>query len=483
MKKISFVLAASVAALMGSGNALAQNANALTTTPDVIVYAAGSSAQKTNLDNAIKAVCQTGTFEKYTNALGGDHFITYYCLSQNIGSGVQDGTKIMVRYSGYTTVIGNTSFAPGTSAGGSILGANPVINQSKIQFMAVSPATAALCNTTTAGVCDDSKTGLVDVFVPQLGLTDLHPKWFVLQNAPVEAGATQAPGLTKLKITPGIVTPFNTPVSLNLRDALQASQIKSGALAAGCATTPELGSCTPSLTASQLADIWTGAVTSWDKVDANLQAKPVTLVRREIGSGTQASLMVAVPSKMYGDLSKAYPCTTGAQPTVLNGKNVILGAATGDIETALVNANQNGDYAIGLVSAPRNGAGADAAAVKNYRIIKIDGKAPTMTDIASGAYKFVTQGTFQRLSVGAGTASEVAVLDAIVTNMLTPSVIAIGNASATSKLNVGDSGYMAVTDGASCTAATCATNPVTNVRFAKNAADYPNNCAAPTSSW
>jgi len=481
MKKISFVLAANVAALLGSGSALAAQ-DALSKVPQYIVYLSGSSAQKLNLDNAIlNGVCQTGTYEKYTNALGGDRYITYYCLSQDI-SGISNGTPIMVRYSGYTTVIGATTFAPGTSAGGSILGANPVINGSKIQFMAVSPSTAALCD--AKNVCDDSKPGLVDVFVPQLGLTDLHPKWFVLQNAPVEAGATQATGLSKMKITSGIVTPFNTPVSLNLRDALQDSQIKSGALAATCSSTRELGVCTPSLTASQLADIWTGAVTSWDKVDPNLQAKPITLARREIGSGTQASLMVAVPSKLYSDMSKAYPCTTGAQPTALYGKNISTSGTTGEVETALVNANLNGDYAIGLVSAPRNGTGADAAQTKNYRIIKIDGKSPTLTEIASGGYKFVTQGTFQRQQTGAGTAAEVAIMDAIVQKMVDPSIIAKGNASAGYKLNFGDSGYMAVTDGASCnTTNTCATNPVTNVRFAKNAADFPNNCVAPTSSW
>ena len=490
MRKSNFALAAAVAVALASGQAVATN-NGLTNNPDVTVYLSGSSAQSSNIANAVKSLCQTGTLETYQPKSSNGNQKTYYCLSSGLNP-IADGTKIMVRATYYTTVVGKTIFPAGQSASGSVIGAGPVARKNELQFLAVSPAIAGntsagapICQDVTAAgstnytfTCDDTVSGVLAPYVPQLGITDLAPQWFVLENAPAEAGTISSSEIAKLTVTPGTIQIFNTPVTQVLRDALQDIQFPGQ-----CTANRELASCTPNLTSDQLAKVFTGAATTWDQVVPGLQNKPVKIVRREIGSGTQATLNIAVPSKMYTDLTKAYPCTAGAQPPILNSANVSVAGTGGLMQSGLTSANTAGDWAIGILAPSANGAGPDASGTSPYRFVKIDGGAPTMNDTAAGKYKFFSQGTLQRLTTGAGSPSEVVLIDKIVAKATDPAIIASGNTSGAYKQSFGNWGYMLPSATTNCSGTSCDTNPVTTQRFAKAAESAPNNCVAPTANW
>jgi len=483
MRKLNLALAASVAFALASGQANATN-NGLTNTADVIVYVSGSSAQDSNLGNAITELCQPGTRELYQSKSNSGNQKTYYCLSSGV-SGLTDGTKVQFRYSTYTTILGTTVFPTGQSASGSVIGGAPVARKNNIQFLAVSPSIAASCVDATASGstnytynCDDSVAGVLAPYPPQLGVTDLDPRWFVLENAPAEAGAMSSTDRDKLKIIPGTIQIFNTPVTLGLRNALQDIQFPGQ-----CAANRELASCTPNFTAAQIAKVFDGSAATWDLVVPGLNNKPVKVVRREIGSGTEASLNIAVPSKMYSDLTKAYPCTTGAQPTILNSANVTVTGGSGTMKTALTSADAAGDWAMGILAPNANGAGPDASGTAPYRFVKIDGGAPTMNDTAAGKYRFFSQGTFQRLSTGAGTAAEVSLIEALVAKATDPAVIAKGNNSINNKQSFGNWGYMFPSASINCSGSSCDSTPLTTQRFAPTVAEAPRNCVAPTASW
>jgi len=483
MRKLNLVLAASVAIALASGQAIAST-NGITqgNDPNVIVYLAGSSAQVGNIANAVSALCQPGTREIYQSKSNSKNQVTYYCLSTGV-SGITDGTKVQFRLSTYSTVLGTTTFPAGQSVSGSVLGAGPVVRKNNIQFLAVSSAIASSCvESSTASTinCDDSVPAVLAPYVPQLGITDLAPQNFVLENAPAEAGPISSADVQKLKIAPGTIQIFNTPVTLGLRNALQDIQFPGQ-----CAANRELASCTPNLTAGQIAKVFDGSAATWDLVVPGLNNKPVKVIRREIGSGTQATLNIAAPSKMYSDLTKAYPCTTGAQPSILNSANVSVAGSGSLMQTGLTAADTAGDWAMGILTPNANAAGPDASGTSPYRFIKIDGGAPTMSDTAAGKYKFFSQGTLQRLALATdvGSAQQVALIDALVFKATDPAVIATGNASSSNSQSFGKWGYMVPSATTNCTGTGCDTNPLTTQRFAASAAAAPNNCVAPTASW
>lgn len=476
-----------LAGVIGSLCGSAAFATALTETADVTIYFSGSTAFQAGVVNAVKAVCDTTTVETYNDkATSGSNARTFFCRSKGV-TGLSDGTKLQVRFSGGSKVIGDNQFS--SALGGSILGISPVVYSQKLNFLAVSPSIASSCTASTSSAltwsCDDAVAGVLSPFVPQLGMTDLPPEAFVLQNAPVATGGVGSDAIAKLKISPGPIQIFNPVVTKSLRDALQDAQIKSGKLAATCSSTRELGACTPSIKSTDVPRVFGGAVTKWSEIDSSLDAnKLVYVVRREVGSGTQATLNLVGMSSVYGNVSKAYPCVSGSLPAVLNPSNVTVTATGGAMVTGMNNAETAGNWAMGFIDTTKNGAGADTAPTASFRYVLIDDVSPTLTNVANGKYKFIAQATLNRLSAFPGSASELAVVDAITRALGDPTVIAKGNTGTTYKQNFGQSGHMVV-GSTSCTSdADCLANPVTAFRFASNPADNPAGwCNAPKNSW
>ena len=385
MKKYQIsLLAGVVGALCGS----VAHATALTEVADVVVHLSGSTAASKAVDNSIRNVCDPTTVELYVDkSTSGSNHKAYFCRSKGV-NGITDGTKLMVRLTGASTAIGPNKYT--TALGGSILGVTPVAFGLKVNFLAVSPSVAASCSgdplSTSGAVCDDTVAGLLAPYVPGFGISDLHPLAFILQNAPAQTGGMSSAALANLTISPGPIQIFNSPVTVGLRDALQDSQFKAGKLSPACKdlSNRELGVCTPSIAGADLAKIYGGQVTTWDQVDPALKANPIKVIRREIGSGTQASLNLVAMSAQYKNLSAAYPCTAGANPEVLDLPTVTVVTTGGAMVTALNNAHTAGDWSVGLLDVTKNGAGPDTAPGASFRYVLVDGVAPTLFNVASG---------------------------------------------------------------------------------------------------
>jgi hypothetical protein len=480
MKKYQVAL---LAGLVGSLCGSQAFASATTETADVITYFSGSTAVESGIANAVKSICDSATFETYKDK--GKTSTVYFCKSKGV-TGLTDGTKIQVRFTGASKVIGSNTF--NTAIGGSILGVSPVVYSQKLNFLAVSPTFAAACVgdplSSTGATCDEAVPGVLSPAIPQFGITDLYPAAFILQNAPAQTGGVGSDQIGKMTIKPGPIQIFNTPVTKGLRNALQDSQVKTGGLAATCSTDAnrELGSCTPTISGANIAKIFGGQVTNWSQVDSNLNAsKAIYIVRREIGSGTQAALNLVGMSAQYANTANAYPCVGGADPVELNLANTTVVSTGGNMVTGLNNAETAGNWAIGLIDVTKNGAGADTAPTASFRYIKIDGVAPTLSNVASGGYKFIAQSTLNRLTAFPGSAQELSIVNAVTAALGDPTVIAKGNTTTALKQNFGQGGYMVVST-TSCTSDTdCAANPVTKYRFASNPADTPTGyCSAPS---
>jgi ABC-type phosphate transport system substrate-binding protein len=486
MKKSQLTLtAALIGALCGSQ----ANASAITEPADTIVYFAGSTAASAAVLNSVKSVCDTATFETWVDkSTNGSNLKTYFCKSKGV-TGLNDGTKIQVRFSLATNVVGDNKYT--TAVGGSMLGVGPVAYKLKLNFLAVSPSIAALCSgdplASAGAACDEAAVGVVAPYVPQFGLSDLYPSAFVLQNAPASIGGIGSDAISTLKISPSTIVIFNTPVTKSLRNALQDAQFAAGKLDAACTSLSnrELGVCTPSLTGDDLAKIFGGQVSNWGDIQAGIASnKPIKIIRREIGSGTQATLNLVAMSSQYAKPENAYPCVGGAQPEVHELDSVKIVTTSGAMVTALNAAETAGDFSIGFLDTTRNGAGSNTAPSGEFRYIKINGVAPTLSNVANGTYKLIGQATVNRLAAWGGTAQELAVVDAITRSLNDPAIVAKGNTSSSLKQNFGQSGFMVVGN-TSCTDDTnCAANPVTAYRFASNPADAPVGfCNAPKAVW
>lgn len=479
MKKYHVAL---LAGLVGSLCGSQAFASATTETADVTAYFSGSTAFASGITNAVKSICDAATFETYVDK--GANNTTYFCKSKGV-TGLSDGTKIQVRFAAASVLVGSNTFT--TAVGGSILGVAPVVYSEKLNFLAVSPSIAAACSgdPLVKATCDEAVPGVLSPAVPHFGITDLYPSAFILQNAPAATGGVGSDQIAKMTIKPGPMQIFNPPITKSLRNALQDSQVKSGGLEATCTTdvtSRELGSCTPTISGANIAKIFGGQVTKWSEVDPNLDAsKSIYLVRREIGSGTQATLNLVGMSSQYATPAKAYPCVGGANPAELNLANTTVVSTGGNMVTALNNAETAGNWAMGFLDVTKNGAGLNTAPSASFRYIKIDGVAPTLVNVASGAYKFIGQSTLNRLTVFPGSASELAIVNAVTTGLADPAVIAKDNTSSAYLQNFGLGGHMVVST-TSCTSdADCKVNPVTKYRFAANPADTPTGyCSAPS---
>lgn len=487
-----------LAGLLGVFSGSLAYGSALNETTSTTVYVSGSSAFQKGFALAIKTICEPNTLEAYQDST--KNAKAYFCKAKT-GDASVDGTLIQIRFTIASTVIGDNDY--GTVAlGGSILGVSPVAYQQKVNFLALGPNLAGVTLTgspTTDPISSpatfaQSPTALEKV-VPQLGISDLYPDAFVGQNAPAQTGGISSDSLSKLTAAPGPIQIFNTPVTKVLRDRLQAIQFANGSLGASCTSITsdadkEQGACTPSLTASAIANIFSGTWTKWSDVDPGLTGDAINIVRREIGSGTQAALNLVAMSEQYAQAAtKAYPCVAGATPAVLNTSNVYsVGATSDQVVTKLNELNTASKFGIGLLDTTKSGNGenvATASASSGLRYINIDKTSPTLLNVASGSYKFIAQSTLNTNNVEYPkySAAQKAILNSLVRNLQDSTVIAGANALI-KPMNMGQGGILVASRTSCSTAAGCLASPETAYRFAADPAAEPKAyCTAPKATW
>ncbi len=181
---------------------------------------------------------------------------------------------------------------------------------------------------------------------------------------------------------------FGVAVSKNLYRELQVAQGIYASVAAANTADPSYDPANaPNITKAQytsIAQASGGYQTDWSPLLGTAGAgKNVYLARRVATSGTQASSNAFFLSN---------PCATGATAGSLEPATAAMssatfivteGSGTGNVKTALTNAGNAGNFAIGVVSVENNWRN-DAAASEGYRFVKVDGVHPEAGDTTMG---------------------------------------------------------------------------------------------------
>lgn len=248
-----------------------------------------------------------------------------------------------------------------------------------------------------------------------IGVSDEEPP--ILKKANAITIDWPETGPTALDYKPLNVVTFGTPVTLNLRNALQTSQIASGKLPNTCAAGNESEACMPSLSQSQIASIFSGNLVNWNEV--GLASNPVYIARRVLTSGTQTAARLFFLNDPCADgmalFADGNSGESSTKPDACNAAApagaVFEGSGGGNVATCLTNHQRNNRWAIGINSlelpttvdtsaayTPGGGAAIPAPNDKvlnstTQRHIKIDGFAPTTFNVATGRYRFWYEAT------------------------------------------------------------------------------------------
>jgi hypothetical protein len=439
-KHVLSALAASMALNAGSVLALAP-----TETPDIEISLSGATAQDNNVGALFKELCVAGSLDEYrdgpSGSAGGNHR-AYFCrLDTSKVTGLSTTTPKVLFHKTSTTKTASGSI------GGSGIGVNPVMLKQNVDVMAINNGNClAPTGSESYWRCRITQPGDTAPKVPDAGVSDVNPELFTGANTPTGVAPVDAGQVAKLlEVKSGGSLVFGTPVTLELRNALQRALIDQGELASDCAG-QESEACMPSLSKQLIASLMTGQLGKWDliKVGKGGSSKPLTdyadgkttdskvyICRRTNGSGTQATINAKILNA---------PCTAGAVNPAetsndLAGPIVRLNAGSGDVEKCLVDLNSGSNtsgqnasatkaWAIGVQSTERN-----ASNSLPYRFVKVDGEAPTLQNAAAGRYHIAAEVTYQWLKSGGPTGDKAKIISRIATDAGKPSIIAGNNAA------------------------------------------------------
>ncbi|MEK6749700.1 MAG: hypothetical protein AABY83_10900 [Pseudomonadota bacterium] len=399
LSKISLAVGALCGAFAGQALALPLANYSTGTTTDM--YISGASAQDGGLLAMMRRVCASGTLDVYAGAGSAANQALYFCQVNT----AQVAGLVKPNIAVYKT-----------SVGGSGMGVQPVSDAVPLPFFnvarmgAVCPATGAAVaavapiapdtlglpaytkrTCTTSGLVNAyptqpaASTGLYDV-VPDAGFSDVEPTLF---------GATPAQIARMSPVSANAVI-FGVPVTLGLRNALQAAQ--------GLSVGGEDEVSMPSLTKTQIAALYSGYVTTWDQfasvlgvtlpapVDLN-----VYLARRVATSGSEKATEVyflnqncaanVAPMQVGND-------TTSCGATGVPG-TVYEGSGGGNVAACLNTHHAAGRWAVGLLSTEVVANNAS----DGWRFIKVGGQAPTLLNVQDSRYDFWAEQSMQSRAV------------------------------------------------------------------------------------
>jgi len=484
MKLRVLTVLAAFAALAASQGALAYRPDA--TTPDLIVYIGGASASENAVLNEIKLHMCTGNIDSFDGV--GQKAI--FCDMDSVSvTGLSGSLKVLVR----------------KNSSGSGAGVQPVCqptagNQQAFAIFltggtAQAPNTANCTNQGSGNWSCPGSTGQTvgtELQTPQIGISDVQPTE-LLANTSTGCG---------VNVFPSYEMPMNTPVSLQLRNALQEAQ----GLTVGAEDEPNM----PTLSTEVVAAIMTGRLHTWndvivpnatntgtqglaDRIGATTtngySVNPavggnntrISICRRSDSSGTFATQgrRILQTGCVSGALAAQAPntaLTDGAGPVVpaAQGTSDILEQCLDSFSTTSAYSGRNGSrWAIGHNSLDRNPFTVGLPTNQtHWRFIKLNGAAPTYVNVANGSYKMSVTSTIQWLSISGDT---LAIGNALRADMSGPALLGTASQAhpfgASGAMALAEKGYTVsyTPDGAYDT-----TLPVTP--FSHNLGNGLNNC-------
>ncbi|MDD4915425.1 MAG: hypothetical protein PHW13_10380 [Methylococcales bacterium] len=476
--------------------------------PDLVLYIPGSQANDpafgfpVNSATVANAVCENNWSASATNTdspttthiyfEGGvnDNYSAVYCYTNNTlipglttGTGSNNHTKLLISR---------------RRLGASGVGLDAVAHGTKLTYISPSDLSSCTfgngsyssggatyqynynCSTVTSGISATAAT------------SDVTPDVFsAIDNIATSTTAINAGQIANYVALGGHI--IGTPVTLQLRNALQYAEIVTGMLPTSCLTTVtvsggstststnsvgnETAACVPSLSREQLVSIFSGQITDWtqfqvtssetlaDVVSAGISAgvgglttprdTVVHVCRREPGAGQQVAMLADILQ---------YPCLGGNAPRLVNnhaGSDVVYATSLGAVDKCLGDYNDGtnnyfgtsnttvsqqppatsvphgNQWAISIQTTERN-----ATNSAHYRFIAHDGYLPIGEEAALNHYRLVGD---YALAWNTTDPNTVRALNAIAAYSALPSTIAARNGTLSNQ-SFGQAGYVALVD-------------------------------------
>jgi hypothetical protein len=336
--KYPIITAAVVAALAGaSHSAHALDVNTTLAAPVQLVAAGASAARDSFLAELHNSVCSSGTLNVYRavpTAL--QDFRAYSCTITNGGT---PGTVFGSAAGGNATVYyrseGGSGWGPGSIATGRTIQSLVVDSRCTLNgTIAAGTSTVGVFDCAVSGyvAATDSVTSGLTKRATELGVSDEEPNMYVDANYPGQASSA--------------FPAFSAAVQAQLNSLNRVVGFGQvfGVLVSDSGVTANIST----LTQAEIAGIYSGTITDWHStfnpgVGRNPSA-PITVVRRENGSGTQVAAAVQFLGTQNCSPGGALPfvADTGdadtaacTGPTVGNTDGVIERGTTGDLEACI----------------------------------------------------------------------------------------------------------------------------------------------------
>jgi len=314
--------------------------------------------------------------------------------------------------------------------------------------------------------------------VPDAGIADVEAALF-LTTTPADIAILNPQPLFQIVFAPA--------VSLNLRNELQAAQ--------GLIVGSEDPSQVPLITRGQLHRIYAGEAFTWNEFQTNTGADfiggdDVYVCRRGNDSGTQAAFAAFMMNeRCNATVPGFFPPDTGtceaggcdwAQDLDSNGVPdfagdfIFAGDGSGDVRACLDYRNDNGQYAVGVLSTNTTVNDTD----RQIRFVGLDGADPTLASVGNGGFPFVVENVLNiRGSGPSGVAGDI--VDFIIDNIGEPGIISDLNVG--SRNPGGDTGILGRANGVTIfenappvSEAAMRSNPVSS--FSMSVSLSSNNC-------
>jgi hypothetical protein len=361
MRSKNLLVAAAVAtALAGATSAYALNPTVTAAIPaDHVLVIAGASAARDAVEAGLSATtfCQTGTFNRYRVATTNSPDLRAYSCTLATGSpyfnDTIEGDNVVIYYRSE----GGSIWGPGAIAK-NVPVARLVVNASCTQ----TDGTNYLCPVSNYSLANDGQTatGNITRTAVNLGVADLEPEMF--------SGANW--------VEPG--TPLGNEPAAGVLAALPAVPVFGQAF--GILVRSD--SPVAALSVQDITSIFTGNYGDWSQVPGSGTTGPITICRRERGSGTQTGADVFFNAQNCSPSALPFVHSTDNPP--IFGNTVIENSTSSSLGTCMT-ANTN---SIGISVAN--------AAPTGTKFVTIGSQAPGRATAAVGSYDYWFEATMTK---------------------------------------------------------------------------------------
>jgi hypothetical protein len=351
-------IAAAVAGVIAAGSAFAWNPT-VDSAPQVVSVVGGSSAFEKGFALEMKNDFCTSDYTTWTSS--SSDFQAYSCT---LGT----GTLVPAALQGSTAVV----YYRGE--GGSAVGAFSVLYQQAVSHLAISSGCALTTGTVTPAnycctvtnycfVTDSADSGsALQKEVIELGISDVEPAMFngenlfTIANSPFDTGTNG--------------NDFSTGITVN-QLALQGFTVQVNTAGTSTDVNTYFGSGTGSLSMASISGILSGNLVNWNKVPKadgsgyiSSTSAPITVCRRDVGSGTQVAASVVFNDATCNAAGRAWKASSP-----INNSS-----------TAMKTCLNGGNNAIGILGG--------FGAATNAKPVLINGVTPNLVNAATGSYPY-----------------------------------------------------------------------------------------------